>query len=91
VLLDYGSDPGAVEAYGDLCRRYGWRLVRHTPRRPRWSLSDAYNRAVASLDNDVDTVFKSDVDFLLGQDVLELAAATRSIGASRCPAPTGTP
>jgi hypothetical protein len=74
VLLDYGSIPEVAAAYRPLCQQYGWRLVTHVPSAPRWSLSDAYNRAVRALNDHVDVVFKSDMDVMLGQDVLETAA-----------------
>jgi 2-polyprenyl-3-methyl-5-hydroxy-6-metoxy-1,4-benzoquinol methylase len=74
VLLDYGSDASVSEAYAVVCRRYGWRLVRHKPTTAGWSLSAAYNAAVEALSGEVKVVFKSDIDVLLGQDVLETAA-----------------
>lgn len=74
VLLDYGSGLKFAEAYRRLCDRYAWRLVVEYPAEPRWSLSAAYNAAVAALHTDVTVVFKSDIDVLLGPDVLETAA-----------------
>ncbi len=74
VLLDYGSDAAHAEKYRELCARYGWRYVPFAPPEAEWCLSDAYNRAVAALDPGVEVVFKSDVDVLLGGDVLAVAA-----------------
>jgi hypothetical protein len=74
VLLDYGSEPAFAAAYSDLCQRYGWRYVSYTPPQPGWCLSAAYNQAVSALNEQVDVVFKSDIDVLLGAGVLERAA-----------------
>jgi hypothetical protein len=74
VLLDYGSDADHAAAYAQLCRQYGWRLVRASPAPDRWQLSAAYNLAVSALRPGLDVVFKSDVDVLLGDNVLETAA-----------------
>jgi glycosyltransferase involved in cell wall biosynthesis len=74
VLLDYGSEATAADAYRALCDRYSWRFVRVPFATRCWCLSDAYNRAVASLGSDVAIVFKSDVDVLLGEGVLDIAA-----------------
>jgi glycosyltransferase involved in cell wall biosynthesis len=76
VLLDYGSAPEFSAAYRDLCARYGWRLVRVEPAEPRWHLADAYNRAVAALSPEVEVLFKSDADVLLGPEVLAIAGRT---------------
>lgn len=72
VLVDYGSEASAAEAYLTLCNRFGWRLISAGPK-PEWNLSDAYNLAAAAL-RPVDVIFKSDADVLLGPDVLERAA-----------------
>jgi glycosyltransferase involved in cell wall biosynthesis len=74
LLLDYGSDADHAAAYADLCRQYGWRLVRAAPPPDRWQLSAAYNLAISALRPGVEVVFKSDVDVLLGDTVLETAA-----------------
>lgn len=75
VLLDYGSEPSKVAAYRKVCLRYCWRLVEVTPDESTWSLSAAYNMAVAALDPKINLVFKGDVDVLIGPEVL--ATATR--------------
>ncbi|MBL8799297.1 MAG: glycosyltransferase [Planctomycetia bacterium] len=74
VLLDYGSTPELAAAYQALCERYDWRCVRVRPAEPRWCLSAAYNLAVGALRPEVEVVFKSDVDILLGEGVLAAAA-----------------
>lgn len=74
VLVDYGSEPGFAAAYRELCRRYGWRYVLQAPTRSGWTLSEAYNAAVDALDERVQVVFKSDIDVLLGEDVLAKAS-----------------
>ena len=74
VLVDYGSAADLAAQYARLARIYGWRLFRLAPVDPRWSLSAAYNYAVSRLAPEVNVVFKSDVDVLLGADVLETAA-----------------
>jgi glycosyltransferase involved in cell wall biosynthesis len=80
VLLDFASEPGLAGAYDAVCGRYGWRLVHGTPAKRRWCLAAAYNQAVAALHDDVDVVFKSDVDVLLGPNVLETAARLGATG-----------
>jgi hypothetical protein len=74
VLADYGSSNGLAEAYRSLCRDAGWRYLRIDPAVPGLNLSIAYNRAVAALDKEVEIVFKGDLDVLLGENVLEIAA-----------------
>ncbi len=74
VLLDFGSAAASTEEYAALCERFGWRLVRAGPAGREWSLPAAYNLAVSALSDDVTVVFKSDVDVLLGRNVLETAA-----------------
>jgi hypothetical protein len=74
VLLDYGSPLRLSDAYRHLCERFEWRFIRFEPQEARWSLSAAYNRAVAALDPRVEIVLKSDIDILLGCNVLETAA-----------------
>jgi 2-polyprenyl-3-methyl-5-hydroxy-6-metoxy-1,4-benzoquinol methylase len=74
VLLDYGSDSDYAAAYRRLCSEFGWRYERSEPEEPRWSLAAAYNEAAAVLSSSVRILFKSDVDVLLGENVLALAA-----------------
>lgn len=74
VLVDYGSSPEYSTAYAALCAAYDWRLITADPVPESWSLSDAYNRAVAALGPEVNVVFKNDADVLLGADVLATAA-----------------
>jgi GT2 family glycosyltransferase len=74
VLVDYGSEPSQAAAYRELCARFSWRFVVAIPATPGWSLSAAYNIAVSTLSDLVDIVFKSDIDVLLGRDVLQTAA-----------------
>jgi hypothetical protein len=73
VLVDYGSAPNVSADYERLCGQHGWRFLRQEPAAPRWRPAAAYNSAVYALDAGVDIVFKSDIDVLLGQDVLRLA------------------
>jgi hypothetical protein len=73
LVVDYGSSPEAAAAYRALCERHAWRYQAVRPRSPRWSSSAAYNSGVASLNPEVDLVFKCDVDILLGRNVLETA------------------
>jgi 2-polyprenyl-3-methyl-5-hydroxy-6-metoxy-1,4-benzoquinol methylase len=80
VLLDYGSDAEFAVQYRQLCSKFGWRYLHVLPEEPHWSLAAAYNRAAAALNSEVRIVFKSDVDVLLGENVLALAAKH---GASR--------
>jgi glycosyltransferase involved in cell wall biosynthesis len=74
VLLDYGSSPAFAAAYRTLCQRYGWNLRRVRPANRGWHLSAAFNLAASALRPGVEVVFKSDVDVLLGADVLAMAA-----------------
>jgi GT2 family glycosyltransferase/tetratricopeptide (TPR) repeat protein/2-polyprenyl-3-methyl-5-hydroxy-6-metoxy-1,4-benzoquinol methylase len=73
VLLDQGSAEGYAAAYRRLCARFGWRCVA-LPREGDWHASAACNSAVAALHPGVEVVFKSDLEVLLGRDVLETAA-----------------
>jgi len=75
LLLDYGSKSKSHLEYRRLCRRYGWRLMSVEPEEPRWILAAAYNHAILALSPVITVVFKSDVDILLGQGVLESAAS----------------
>lgn len=75
LLVDYGSRPELSIEYRRLCQQYGWRLLRVQPDDPAWSLSTAYNLAVSALTPNVNVVFKGDVDVMLGENVLETAAA----------------
>ncbi len=74
VLVDYGSAPDVSAEYERLCSHHGWRFLRQEPASPRWCPAAAYNIAVHALPEGVDIVFKSDIDVLLGPDVLRLAA-----------------
>lgn len=80
VLLDYGSQEPHAVAYQALCEEFGWRYIRHRPEGDKWCLTDAYNRAAAALSPAAQVLFKSDVDVLLGNNVLALAA---QLGVSR--------
>jgi GT2 family glycosyltransferase/tetratricopeptide (TPR) repeat protein/2-polyprenyl-3-methyl-5-hydroxy-6-metoxy-1,4-benzoquinol methylase len=73
VLLHQGSSPQAAEEYRRLCQRHGWRYVASLRRESVWHCSSAFNDAVAALSPEVEIVFKSGVDVLLGRDVLETA------------------
>lgn len=75
VLVDYGSRAELTLEYQRLCDRYAWRFVRVETSDSEWSLSTAYNAAVSVLNPEVNVVFKSDVDVLVGADVLETAAS----------------
>ncbi len=80
VLVDFGSQPNLSSVYKSLGERYRWRVVTVAPVGRRWSLSEAYNIAVSQLAPCVEVVFKSDVDVLLGADVL---AKARNIARER--------
>lgn len=75
ILVDFGSQPERTSEYRFLAERYGWIFVEMGPVGRPWSLSAAYNSAVAHLPDDIDVVFKGDVDVLLGPGVLAAAAA----------------
>lgn len=74
VLVDYGSAPDLSAEYERLCNHHGWRFLRQKPITPCWHPAAAYNLAAAALDAEVEVVFKSDIDVLLGQGVLQSAA-----------------
>jgi len=74
VLVDYGSEQAHAAAYRQMCARFAWRYVRAIPAKGGWSLSAAYNIAVSALREQVDIVFKSDIDVLMGRDALQTAA-----------------
>lgn len=74
VLVDYGSSAKLNHEYARLCEQYGWRLLNVEAESIPWSSAIAYNRAVHALEPSVNVVFKSDVDILLDEHVLEYAA-----------------
>lgn len=73
VLVDYGSLERFAGEYRALCTEFGWRYARLDPSNSWWNSSAAYNHAIQILSDDIDVVFKNDVDVLLGADVLERA------------------
>jgi glycosyltransferase involved in cell wall biosynthesis/cytochrome c-type biogenesis protein CcmH/NrfG len=73
VFVDFGSEAVIADEYAKCCQVFKWRYVRVEPRSTAWSSSAAYNIGVSRFKPYVTQVFKSDIDFLLGREVLETA------------------